>query len=102
MQTIEQKNVHSPSSTLSSLGKLRLTDSDNFLDDYTYGNTLSMIRNSNSYGDSKLNAFLADLADAKSLSESSKSSKDSWVIIDDPPEKPKSSSYGKNLYIFFL
>ncbi|CAH1100606.1 unnamed protein product [Psylliodes chrysocephalus] len=93
MQTIEQKNVHSPSSTLSSLGKLRLTDSDNFLDDYTYGNTLSMIRNSNSYGDSKLNAFLADLADAKSLSESSKSSKDSWVIIDDPPEKPKSSSY---------
>ncbi|XP_072382005.1 ADP-ribosylation factor GTPase-activating protein 2 isoform X1 [Diabrotica undecimpunctata] len=94
MQTIEQENIKSPSSTVTSLGQLRLLiDNGLIMDDDFHGNTLSMIRNSNSYGNSKLNSFMTDLAETKS--ESSKSSKDSWVIIDDPPEKPKSSSYEK-------
>ncbi|CAH1188521.1 unnamed protein product [Phyllotreta striolata] len=92
MQTIEQENAHGPSSTLSSLGKLRLVDNDNFMDDYFYGNTLNMIRNSNSFGDGKMSAFLSDLAEAKSMADG-KSGKDSWVIIDDPPEKPRSSGF---------
>ncbi|CAG9831227.1 unnamed protein product [Diabrotica balteata] len=94
MQTIEQENIKGPNSTVTSLGQLRLLiDNGLIMDDDFHGNTLSMIRNSNSYGNSKLNSFMTDLADTKS--ESSKSSKDSWVIIDDPPEKPKSSSYEK-------
>ncbi|XP_074038559.1 ADP-ribosylation factor GTPase activating protein 3 isoform X2 [Leptinotarsa decemlineata] len=83
MQTIEQENVQSPSSTLSSLGKLRLSDNDNFFDDYSFDSSFSMNRNTNSlFGSSKLSL------DAKPKS----SSKDSWVIVDDPPEKPKNEN----------
>lgn len=85
MKTIEQENVQSIPSTLSSLGKLRLSDNDSFFDDYSYGNSFSMNRNTSSYGNSKIDSFLSET--------NSSSSKDSWVIIDDPPEKPKTSSY---------
>lgn len=87
MQTIEQENIQSTSSTLTSLGKLRLVDSDNFMEDYLYGNGLNMNRNSNSYGILVSSQF--DLDDRTK----SKNNKDSWVIIDDPPEKPKPNSY---------
>lgn len=88
MRTIEQENVQSAPSTLSSLGKLRLSDSDSFFDDYT--TSFSMNRNfSSNFGSSKMDSFLSE--------SSSSSNKDSWVIIDDQPDKPKSSnySYGK-------
>ncbi|KAG5867808.1 hypothetical protein JTB14_011201 [Gonioctena quinquepunctata] len=88
MQTIEQENMQSPSSTLSSLGKLRLSDNDSFFDDYAFSNSFSMNRStSSSYGGTKIDGFLSGMAEANS-----KSSKDSWVVVDDPPEKPKSSS----------
>ncbi|XP_056639025.1 ADP-ribosylation factor GTPase-activating protein 2 isoform X2 [Diorhabda sublineata] len=87
MQTIEQENIQSTSSTLTSLGKLRLVDNDNFMEDYLYGNGLNMNRNSNSYGILVSSQF--DLDERTK----SKNNKDSWVIIDDPPEKPKPSSY---------
>lgn len=48
MRTIEQENVHTTPSSLSSLGKLRISDSDNFFDDYSFGSGFSMNRNSNS------------------------------------------------------
>ncbi|CAG9823072.1 unnamed protein product [Phaedon cochleariae] len=91
MQTIEQENVNSTSNTLSSLGKLRLSDNDGFFDDYSFGNSFSMNRNtSGGTGSAKIDAFLAGYAEANS-----KMKDNSWVIIDDPPEKekPKSVSY---------
>lgn len=88
MKTIEQENVQSTPSTLSSLGKLRLNDNDSFFDDYA--SSFSMNRNfSSSFGSNKIDSFLSE--------SNSSSTKDSWVIIDDPPDKPKniSHSYGK-------
>ncbi|KAJ8927125.1 hypothetical protein NQ314_020398 [Rhamnusium bicolor] len=79
MQAIEQENVHSTSSTLSSVGKLRISDNDSFFEDCSYGSSISMNRNSN-FGSNKIETFLA---------ENSTSNKDNWVIIYDPPEKPK-------------
>lgn len=87
MKTIEQENVQSTPSTLSSLGKLRLSDNDSFFDDYS--SSFSMNRNfSSNFGSSKIDSFLSE--------SSSSSNKDSWVIIDDQPDKPKSNySYGR-------
>lgn len=95
MKTIEQETAHSTPSTLSSLGKLRLNDNDSFFDDY--GSSFSMNRNySSGFGSSKMDSYLSE--------SSSNSNKDNWVIIDDPPEKPKSSSYldGKYSSSYFL
>ncbi|XP_031339946.1 ADP-ribosylation factor GTPase-activating protein 2 isoform X2 [Photinus pyralis] len=75
MQTIEQENLHSTSSSLSSLGKLRLSDTDGFFDEYSYGSGFSMNRNSNSGFDLGKDSFYSDTS----------SSKDSWVVVDDPP-----------------
>ncbi|CAH1989696.1 unnamed protein product [Acanthoscelides obtectus] len=95
MQTIEQENLPSAPSTLSSLGKLRLTDTESFFDDHGFGSGglssgfggfgsgSSSGGGGGGGGVSKIEAYLAE---AKS------NSKDSWVIIDDPPEKPKSKS----------
>ncbi|XP_045479070.1 ADP-ribosylation factor GTPase-activating protein 2 isoform X2 [Harmonia axyridis] len=82
MQTIEQENVQSnSSSTLSSLSKLKLTD-DSFFDDFSFGPGFGMSRNMGVFNNSKLESFLLD-------SNSSSSSKSDWVVVDDPPEKPK-------------
>lgn len=90
MKTIEQENLHATPSTLSSLGKLRLSDNDIFFDDY--GSSFSMNRNFNSgFGSNKIDSFLSE--------SSSHSNKDSWVIIDDQPDKPKSSSHSYGKYI---
>ncbi|XP_044749367.1 ADP-ribosylation factor GTPase-activating protein 2 [Coccinella septempunctata] len=84
MQTIEQENVQSnSSSTLSSLSKLRLTD--DIFDDFSFGPGFGMSRNVSGFNSSKLEAFLLE-------SNSSSSSKSDWVVVDDPPEKPKSRS----------
>lgn len=48
MKTIEQENVHTTPSSLSTLGKLRISDSDSFFDDYSFGSSFSMNRNSSS------------------------------------------------------
>lgn len=47
MRTIEQENVHTKPSSLSSLGKLHIKDPDCFFDDYSFGSGFSMNRNSN-------------------------------------------------------
>lgn len=94
MKTIEQENVQSTPSTLSSLGKLRLNDNDSFFDDY--GTSFSMNRNfggGSGFGSNKIDSFLSDTC--------SSSNKDSWVIIDDPPDKPKSSSQTYGEYNFY-
>ncbi|KAK9870290.1 hypothetical protein WA026_006377 [Henosepilachna vigintioctopunctata] len=84
MQTIEQENIQAtPSSTLTSLSRLRLSD-DSFFDDFSYGPNFGMNRNISSFGSSKIDSFLME------ASSSSSSSKSDWVIVDDPPEKPKS------------
>lgn len=75
MQTIEQENLHTTSTSLSSLGKLRLVDTDAFFDDFSYGSGFSMNRNSNSGFDLGKDSFYSDTS----------SSKDSWVVVDDPP-----------------
>lgn len=85
MKTIEQENVQSTPSSLSSLGKLRLNDNDSFFDDYSFSSGFSMNRNSNSgFGSNKgLDSLLSE----------SNNTKDSWVIVDDPvvAEKPRNS-----------
>ncbi|KAF5286059.1 hypothetical protein FQA39_LY16463 [Lamprigera yunnana] len=74
MQTIEQENLHTPSSNLSSLGKLRLSDTDSFFEEFSYGSGFSMNRNSNCGFDAGKDTFYSD-----------GSSKESWVVVDDPP-----------------
>ncbi|KAK4885893.1 hypothetical protein RN001_002164 [Aquatica leii] len=74
MQTIEQENLHT-SGNLSSLGKLRLSETDNFFDEFSYGSGFSMNRNSNTGFGSTKDSFYTD----------NSSSKDSWVVVDDPP-----------------
>lgn len=78
MKTIEQENVQS-----SSLRKLQISDNDSFFDDYSFSNNFSMNRNSSSSGYGK---------GLDSLLENNSSSRDQWVVVDDFPEKPKSSS----------
>lgn len=97
MQVIEQENQQSQQSTLSSLGKLRISDNDSFFDDYSSFSMSydRMYRNSPSSTSSGYASAKADL-----LAEASNNSArgtDSWVIVDDPPEKPKPSfsSYGR-------
>lgn len=96
MKTIEQENVQSTSSTLNSLGKLRISDSDSFFDEYTYGSSFSMNRNINSgyYGNNKVDSILQDIG---------ASNKDNWVIIDDAPGKPENVllSFGKSKTVSF-
>nr|CAH7765698.1 unnamed protein product [Callosobruchus chinensis] len=89
MQTIEQENLPTAPSTLSSLGKLRLTDTESFFDDHGFGGGSFHSSGFGGFGSgngggggSKLDAYLSE----------AKSNKDSWCIIDDPPEKPKSKS----------
>lgn len=81
MHEIEQENAQPTQSTLSSLGKLRISDSDSFFDEYSFSSGFNMNRSS-SYSGNKLDLFLA---------ESTKEKDSSWVIVDDPVEKPKSS-----------
>lgn len=89
MKTIEQENVQSTPSSLGSLGKLRISDTDTFFDDYSFASSFNMNRNSNSlFTSNKLDPILSE-------SGSSKNSADQWVIVDDPPaEKPKKTGYG--------
>lgn len=85
MQTIEQENLQTTQSSLSSLGKLRLSDTDSFFDDFSISSSFNINRNSNSgFGSSKgADPF---------FSENSNSRADSWVIVDDPPaEKSRST-----------
>ncbi|KAL3267259.1 hypothetical protein HHI36_011392 [Cryptolaemus montrouzieri] len=87
MQTIEQENIQAaPCSTLSSLSKLRLSD-DSFFDDFSYGPGFGMSRNVGGSGSNKLDSFLLGLQIA---SHSNNSSENDWIVVDDPPEKPKS------------
>lgn len=79
MQEIEQENVQLNQSTLSSLGKLRISDNDSFFDEFSYNSGLHMNRNTNS----KLESFLSEAI-------SNNRERDNWVIVDDPPEKTKS------------
>lgn len=93
MKTIEQENVQSTTTSLNSIGKLRISDSDSFFDDYSFGSSFSMNRNTNSshYGCSKSD---------NTLPESSKSSKDQWVIVDDPStDLPKNTPRKKKIPI---
>lgn len=86
MKTIEQENVQTTSS-LSSLGKLRISDNDSFFDEYSFSPSFNMNRNANSgFGSNKgLDSLLSE----------SNNSSSQWVIIDDvPPEAPK-PSYNK-------
>lgn len=76
MQEIEQENVQPMPSTLSSLGKLRVSDIDSFFDEHSFSSGFNMNRSS------KLDSF---------LTESSNSDKDSWVIVEDSSEKPKTT-----------
>lgn len=77
IQTIEQENVPvTTNTTLSNLGKLRLSETESFFDDFGYASSFSMNRNvSNSFGASKL---------ADTLYGDNTSAKDNWVIVDDP------------------
>lgn len=86
MKTIEQENVQTASS-LSTLGKLRISDSDSFFDDYAFATGFSMNRNANS-------AFGSNKGLDTLLSESN-SAKSQWVIIDDVPAEAPKSTYGK-------
>nr|CAI5831180.1 unnamed protein product [Callosobruchus analis] len=107
MQTIEQENLPTTPSTLSSLGKLRLTDTESFFDDHGFGGGSFHSGGFGGFaggnGGSKLDAYLSE---AKSNKD-----RDSWCIIDDPPEKPKSRFHrvwqdsifiGKYRRLFFL
>ncbi|KAK5642615.1 hypothetical protein RI129_008782 [Pyrocoelia pectoralis] len=69
-QTIEQENLHTTSASLDSLGKLRLVDTDAIFDDFSYGSGFS-----NSGFDLEKDSFYSNTS----------SSKDSWVVVDDPP-----------------
>lgn len=97
MKTIEQENVQSTSSTLNSLGKLRISDSDSFFDEYAYGSSFNMNRNINTgyYSNNKVDSLLHDVG---------ANNKENWVIIDDAPSRPEnlSTSLGKSNinYIF--
>lgn len=77
MKTIEQENVQSTTTSLNSIGKLRISDSDSFFDDYSYGSGFSMNRNTNPspFGSS---------ARSDGAESGGRSSKDQWVIVDDP------------------
>ena len=81
MQTIEQENLHASPSSLNSLGKLRLTDSDSLFDDFSYGTGFSMNRSSSSGFDLGKDSFYSDTS----------SSKDNWVVVDDPPVESSKS-----------
>lgn len=85
MKVIEQENVQTTTTSLNSLGKLRLSDNDSFFDDYSFSSNFNMNRNSSNSGYGK--------AHDSYLSENNSNSRDQWIIVDDPPEKPKSNNY---------
>lgn len=62
MRTIEQENVHTTPSSLSNLGKLRISEADNFFDDFSFGSGFSMNRNtSNAFSSNKtLDSLLSE------------------------------------------
>lgn len=100
MQEIEQENVQLNQTTLSSLGKLRISDNDSFFDDFSYNSGFNMNRNTNNY---KLDSFLSEgISNSSSSSNNKDRDRDNWVIVDDPPEKAKSTyrSPGKTQNIF--
>lgn len=87
MKTIEQENVQTTSTSLNSLGKLRLSDADSFFDDYSsFSSNFNMNRNSSN------NSGYGKGYDSY-LSDNNTSSRDQWVVVDDPPEKSSSNSY---------
>lgn len=101
MQEIQQENVQSTPSTLSSLGKLRISDNDNFFnDDVSFSLGFNMNRSGSSssgFGggnssSSKIDSLFPDTSSA---------SRDNWVIVDDPPEKSPKTSYRGNLHASF-
>lgn len=60
MRTIEQENVHTTPSSLSSLEKLRISDSDSFFDDFTFASSgFNMNRN---ISNKTLDSFLQEAA----------------------------------------
>lgn len=73
MKEIEQENVQPTQSTLSSLGKLRISDGDSFFDEYSFSSGFNINR-----------ANKMDLFGSESTRE-----RDNWVIVEDPVEKPK-------------
>ncbi|XP_015834728.1 ADP-ribosylation factor GTPase-activating protein 2 isoform X2 [Tribolium castaneum] len=77
MTEIEQENVQPTPSTLSSLGKLRISDSDSFFDEYSFSSGFNINR-----------ANKMDMFGLESSRERDKE-KDNWVIVEDPVEKPK-------------
>ncbi|CAH0560681.1 unnamed protein product [Brassicogethes aeneus] len=81
--------------TLSSLGKLRVLDNDTFFDDCGGFSSMYMNPPSASSNDTfDLLNKISNLEKTKQKLESAinQKEKDSWVIVDDPPEKPSSSS----------
>ncbi|KAH0813417.1 hypothetical protein GEV33_009377 [Tenebrio molitor] len=78
MKEIEQENVQTTPSTLSSLGKLRISDTDSFFDEFSFSSGFNMNRTS------KLDSFLAEAS-------SRDRDRDNWVIVEDPVEKPKTT-----------
>lgn len=96
MKTIEQENAQSTTSSLNSLGKLRLSDTESFFDDFSFSSNFNMNRNSNNSYGKGFDSY---------LSENSSSARDQWIIVDDPPEKSKtsySSSKPGSLFIYFF
>lgn len=93
MQEIQQENVQSTPSTLSSLGKLRISDNDNFFnDDVSFSLGFNMNRSGSSgsgFGGGNSSTSKLDSL----FPESSSASRDNWVIVDDPPEKSPKTSY---------
>ncbi|XP_044254641.1 ADP-ribosylation factor GTPase-activating protein 2 [Tribolium madens] len=79
MKEIEQENVQPTPSTLSSLGKLRISDSDSFFDEYSFSSGFNINR-----------ANKMDLFGLETSRERDRE-KDNWVIVEDPVEKPKTS-----------
>ncbi|XP_066150439.1 ADP-ribosylation factor GTPase-activating protein 2 isoform X2 [Euwallacea fornicatus] len=65
MQVIEQEKPASASKTIDTLGRLTLSDGPDYFDDYINGSGV--------------------------YSSSSLSNKDSWVVVDDPPERGRRS-----------
>ena len=82
MTVIEQENVQTKQTNLSSLGNLHISD-DSFFDDFSFTPGFNMNRQAPS------NFFSSK---STTSSTTSNSGKDQWVIVDDPiSEKPKTS-----------
>lgn len=95
MRTIEQENLHSSSGTLSSLGKLRISDSaDSILNDYTFGGSFGINRGPSSsfYGNGKIDSLLGQ--------SGSSSGGDSWVIVDDVQSRSESRVFEGGFYFW--